>query len=194
MPRKVYSPLTHTQATEVLLAATVNPQHRAILLNYRRHALLEVAGRWPEILVPELTIPHPVYRIVADGKTMLLDGHDAVAGFYQAMLERRANVFGPIEQKLMVSDWGFAAETIFQAHMTGNQLMANDPSADPDKTYCIEWRAASIWHYASDARLIGEHVYEEPGSRTVIECDPSELITPEQAAQMLAPVLAKTLP
>jgi hypothetical protein len=33
-----------TAATDELLRTTENPRHRAILSNYRRHALLEVSG------------------------------------------------------------------------------------------------------------------------------------------------------
>ena len=36
-----------------------NPRHRAILKNYRRHGLLEVAGRYKELLAPDMTVEHP---------------------------------------------------------------------------------------------------------------------------------------
>jgi hypothetical protein len=190
MTQKIYSPLTHTQTADALLKTLVNPHHRAIIANYRRHALLEVAGRWPEILVPEMTVDHPVYRISVDGKTTVLDGREAVAGFYLSLTVNRANVFGPVSQILAVADWGFAAEATFQQHLTGDKLIARGVSADANKIYRSEWRVASIWHYTMDAKLIGEHIYEENGSRTFVECDPSEVVSPEQAMKMLEPVLA----
>ena len=48
------------KAPDELLARTDNPRHRAILTNFRRHALLEVAGRWPEILTPQMMVDTPV--------------------------------------------------------------------------------------------------------------------------------------
>ena len=42
---------------------TTNPLHKAILENYRRHANLEVCGLWEQILVPDMTVADPVYRI-----------------------------------------------------------------------------------------------------------------------------------
>ena len=46
-----------------LLRTVEDPRHRAILSNYRRHALLEVSGRYEEILTPAMTISNPVYRL-----------------------------------------------------------------------------------------------------------------------------------
>jgi hypothetical protein len=49
-------------SVDEIIRATENPRHRAILLNYRRHGLLEVSQRWP-------------------GSWILLDGREQVAGF-----------------------------------------------------------------------------------------------------------------
>ena len=32
---------------------------------------------------PEMIVPHPVYRLHSPGTTTVLDGHDAVAGFWE---------------------------------------------------------------------------------------------------------------
>ena len=39
---------------EAFLHKTTNPHHRAMLKNYFRHLLLEVAGYWDQIIVPQL--------------------------------------------------------------------------------------------------------------------------------------------
>lgn len=188
-----YHPLTHMRTAEAMLPTLTNPHHRAILENYRYHALLEVAGRWQEILAPALTIDHPIYRISAGGVTHVMDGGDAVARFYSQMKDAGRNVFGPVEQTIAVADWGFGAEALFQAHATGAELRAQGKDAELGKAYRIEWWASSAWHYTPDARLIGENVYEGMGPRTITECDPAEIITPAEAAAMLEPVLAKGL-
>jgi hypothetical protein len=187
-----YSPLTHTRVAEELIRTLENPHHRAILENYRRHALLEVAGRWEEILTPEMTIDHPVYRISVNGSMTVLDGRDAVARFYHGLTESGTNVFGPVEQKIAVADWGFAAEALFQQHLTGAALLAQGGAPETvaeDGTYRIEWSVNSAWHYTADARLIGEHIYAAHGPRTIERCDPDDMISPAQASALLAPVL-----
>jgi hypothetical protein len=66
--------LTVPRQIDALIERTGNPRHRAILRNYRRHVLLELAGRWPEILTPEMTVARPVYRSVTGSRTTVYDG------------------------------------------------------------------------------------------------------------------------
>ena len=49
-------------AVEKVLGRHENPRHRYLLQAYLRHRYLESAGRYEEILEPELTVAHPVYR------------------------------------------------------------------------------------------------------------------------------------
>jgi hypothetical protein len=65
---------------EELLGRTADPLHRAILKNYLRHALLEISGYWDRILVPELTVDEPVYRVAEGGAVHVLTGRVAVEG------------------------------------------------------------------------------------------------------------------
>lgn len=70
---------------ENYLARTEKPLHRAILKNYLRHLLLEVSGYWDQILVPELTVDVPEYRVGDRGTVRVLSGKAAVE-------DRRAGV------------------------------------------------------------------------------------------------------
>jgi hypothetical protein len=63
---------TFPRDVEQYLEHTENPFHRAMLKNYFRHLLLEVSSYWDQILVPELTIDEPVYRIGHVGSTIVL--------------------------------------------------------------------------------------------------------------------------
>jgi hypothetical protein len=83
-----------TAATDELLRTVENPRHRAILGNYRRHALLEVSGRYEEILTPAMTVAHPVYRLTEGPHTIVLDGHDQVREFYAGLVAAGAIVMG----------------------------------------------------------------------------------------------------
>ncbi len=51
-----------------LIDTLENPRHRKILINYRRHGLLEVSGRYEELLAPNMTVPHPHYRLFEGGQ------------------------------------------------------------------------------------------------------------------------------
>ena len=52
-----------TLAADTLLKTTTEPLHRKILNNYRRHAMLEVSGRYEEIFAPDMTVEEPFYRV-----------------------------------------------------------------------------------------------------------------------------------
>ena len=95
---------------EASVERTVNPFHRAILKNYFRHLLLEISGYWDQILVPELTIDEPVYRIGHLGRTIVLIGHDEVASFYRTTCETGKNVMGALPMYMCVDDFGVVTE------------------------------------------------------------------------------------
>jgi hypothetical protein len=47
-----------------------------------------------------------------------------------------------------------------------------------------------VWPYTPDARLIREHVYQDWRAAEVFPADPADMVTTEQAAELLAPLLA----
>jgi len=182
-----------TAATDALLGTTENPRHRAILANYRRHALLEVSGRYPEILVPEMTIEHPVYRLTEGPETLVLDGMQAVHDFYAMLSGAGAIVMGPAEEELVVADWGFASECMFHHFMPGRLLMEVEDIDDPDAIYVVKHVLAFHWPYDDDQRLIGEHVYEDTSTRSVEKVAPEDVVTPAMAREALAPQLEREI-
>jgi hypothetical protein len=178
------------KAPDELLARTENPRHRAILLNFRRHALLEVAGRWREILTPQMMVERPVYRINENGRSLHLSGMGSIAAFYQDIADRGLNVFGPIEEAVLVSDWGLAIESLFGNYVPGHVLAEQGEDIDDlDAPYQLTHYMASFWPYSEDGRLIGEHIYEDTASRTIHQLDPGQVVTPAQAAELLSPML-----
>ncbi len=175
---------------DALLAVTENPRHRAILLNFRRHALLEVSGRWKEILRPEMIVDDPYYRINENGNSVHLRGIAEIGAFYAGLTEAGLNVFGPIRENIAVADWGLAIESFFGNHVPGRVLRDQGEDVDdPDAYYQLTHYMASFWPYDADCRLVGEHIYEDTGSRRIEKMDPANVITPEQARRLLAPLL-----
>ena len=142
-----------TAATDELLRTTENPRHRAILANYRRHALLEVSGRYEEILVPEMTIAQPVYRLTEGPQTLVLDGYQAVHDFYAMLSAAGAIVLGPVDVELVVAVWGFASECMFHHFRPGRLLMEIEDIDDPDATDFVKHLLAFHWPYDDEQRL-----------------------------------------
>lgn len=175
---------------DALLAVTENPRHRAILLNFRRHALLEVSGRWREILQPDMVVDEPFYRINENGNSLHLRGKAEIGAFYQGLTDARLNVFGPISEHVAVADWGLAIESYFGNHVPGRHLVQQGVDIDdPDAYYQLTHYMASFWPYDGDGLLIGEHIYEDVASRRIEKMDPADVITPERARELLAPLL-----
>ncbi len=174
-----------------LIRQTENPHHRAILLNYRAHGLLEVTQRYPEMMAPDMMVEHPVYRMNWDGKSFVLDGRGQVTSFYQELVGSGAMVLWPVEQVVAVADWGFAAEALFRQFVPGSLLAADGTDIDdPEATYLVTHVYSMVWPYDEHARLKGEHVYEDGSTRQVTKPDPADVITASDARRLLAPVLA----
>ncbi len=181
LPRKI----------EALLAETEKPLHRAILKNYLRHALLEISGYWDQILVPELTIAEPVYRVSERGQVHVLTGHAAVERFYREVHDTGQNVMAARTLNMAVGDFGVITEAVWN-HMTpGATLVGEIPDADPHAHYLIAHHIMQNFAYTSDAKLIGERVYDDPASYSYEKLAPANVVTPEIAREQLAPFLAR---
>ncbi|MBK1786621.1 hypothetical protein [Prauserella cavernicola] len=176
-----------------------NPHHRAILKNYRRHGLLEVSGRYRELLAPDMTVEHPRYRLHEGGQSIVLDGMAQVTSFYESLAAANALVMWVVDQDIAVNDHGFSGEVVFNefvpAPMLGESAFGDiRVGDDPNEIYLLTRTLAFVWPYDERARLIGEHVYEDAASREISEPDPADVITAERAAQLLAPEIEKALP
>ncbi|MFE7215392.1 hypothetical protein ACFY0A_44695 [Streptomyces sp. NPDC001698] len=184
---------------EKQIAETDNPRHRAILKNYRLHGLLEVSGRYKELLAPNMTVEHPHYRLHEGGTSVILDGMAQVTAFYQSLVEANALVMWVNKHDIAVNDHGFAGEVEFSAFMPGAMLGDSvfgsvQSGDDPHDIYLLKRTLAFVWPYDERCRLIGEHVYEDTASREITEPDLADVITAERAAELLAPEIAKELP
>ena len=187
---KMFNPVDVCISPDQMLQTTDNPRHRAMINNYRRHAMLEVAGRWKEILSTDMMVPEPSYRIYYMGQALVLTGRDEVASFYESFDRSGGTVFGPLDERMAVADWGLALESYFGHHLRGHQLqamgIAND---DPDGFYQFEHWISSFWPYNEDCLLVGEHIYEDAGSRVLHQIDEADFVTPAKAAAALNPLL-----
>ncbi|GAA1076151.1 hypothetical protein [Tsukamurella spumae] len=187
---------------DVMIESLTDPAHRRILVNYRRHALLEVSGRYEELLMPTMTVEHPHYRLFEGGQGLILDGMAAVRAFYQQLADLDMLVMWTGKQRMAVHDWGFAGEAEFSQFVPGALLGDNvfqsvnaDPEAespyDKEAFYLVRRRLSFVWPYAEDGRMIGEHVYEDTESKSVEKVADEDVITAARAAELLAPLIDK---
>jgi hypothetical protein len=175
--------------TAELLEQTTKPLHRAMLLNFWRHVHLEGAGRFEEIVAPDMMVDEPVYRITWGANPVVVTGKEGVVSFYRAVGEA---VLWNSDDFLAVGDWGIADELTFHQIARGADLRAIGYEVDdPEAIYHVSSRQAFVWPYDTQGRLVGENLYEDKTSLEIEEIDPSEAITPARVREMHEELLAK---
>lgn len=180
------------RAIDDLLKVTTNPRHRFMLEAYHRHRYLEIAGRWPEIFVPEMTCEHPVYNFYIGGYNATLEGADAVKAFYKAWADTNQSIFYAENEQIAVADNYVASVSDEYQQTLGQQLINNGIEVDdPNAYYLIKLPGMQmIWPYDDRGRLVGEDVWEpKPKERTISKLDPSEVVTTEMARKLLEPLI-----
>ena len=106
------------------------------------------------------------------------------------MTEAGLNGLAPIEERMAVSDWGLAIESLLGQILRGDQLpIFGEPARDSATYYLMTHNVANIWPYDEDAKLQGENVYIDRASRAIYEMGESEVTTPAVAAEILAPLI-----
>ena len=175
--------------TARLLEQTTKPLHRAILLNFWRHVHLEGSGQYDKIVAPDMMVDHPVYRVSWGANPAVIEGKEGVLAFYNSVGEA---VLWNSDDCIAVGDWGVADEITFNQLAKGSTLQAIGYDApDPDALYHVSSRQAFIWPYDSQARLAGEHLYEDKTSLKIVPVDPSEAITPARVREIHREQLAR---
>ena len=178
-----------------LIEVTENPRHRYLLETYDRHRNLEHAGRYPEIFTPEMTVEHPVYRFNMAGQPpMTLEGREQVEPVYALWAQTNQSIFYNEQETIAVGDWMIASTMVGYQQTLGSALVAGGIEADQDAMYLVRGRVAMIWPYDERCRLVGENVWEyDESEHDLIKLDPEDVLSTEQAAALLAPLI-KPLP
>jgi hypothetical protein len=175
--------------TAELLEETTKPLHRAILLNFWRHVHLEGAGEYEKIVAPDMMVDEPVYRVTWGANPAVIEGKEGVLGFYNSVGD---SVLWHSDDRLAVGDWGICDEITFHQLARGADLKAVGYGVEnDDPLYHVASRQAFIWPYDSQARLAGEHLYEDKTSLVIEEVSAEEAITPARVREIHAEQLAK---
>ena len=175
--------------TAELLERTTKPLHRAMLLNFWRHMHLEGTGEYARIVAPDMMVDEPVYRVTWGANPAVITGKEGVLAFYNAV---GGAVLWNSDDFLAVADWGICDELTFHQIARGADLQAIGYDVDdPDALYHAASRQAFVWPYDSQARLVGENLYEDKTSLTIEEVSPAEAITPARVREIHREQLAK---
>jgi hypothetical protein len=180
---------TTNAAIERLLERTENPRHRFLLQNYHRHRALEIAGRYEEIFVPEMTVDEPVYRFYTGGVPLTLSGRDAIKGLYALWTKTAECIFYAEDEQLAVGDDLICSNAIaYQQHPALSLVARGHLVDDLGATYLRRTRQLMVWGYDGRGRLLGENVWElDPAGAQIIKLDPADVLTADMAAERLAP-------
>lgn len=183
-------------AIDRALAATTNPRHRFLLQTFYRHRFLEIAGRYEEIFAPEMTVEIPVYHFNYSGIITKLSGARAVQGLYGMWAQTHQSIFYIEKEQIAVADNYVASVATAYQQVLGKALAGNGIRVQDENAYYLykTYGVQQIWPYDDRGRLVGEDVWEpSPESAEVILLDPADVMTTEQAAALLNPLI-KPLP
>jgi hypothetical protein len=177
------------RAIDRLLERTENPRHRYLLQTFHRHRALEIAGRFEEIFVPEMTVDEPVYEFNEGGVPRTLSGRDAVRELYGLWTMTAECIFYAEDERLAVGDHMVCSNAIAYQQHPGLSIVALGHLVDDiGAHYLLRSRQLMLWAYDDRCRLIGENVWEvDPGSAEVVKLDPADVLTPDQARELLDP-------
>jgi hypothetical protein len=175
--------------TAELLEQTTSPLHRAMLFNFWRHVHLEGSGQYERIVAADMMVDEPVYRVTWGASPAVIKGKEGVLAFYNSVGEA---VLWNSDDRIAVANWGIADELTFHQLARGADLQAIGYEVDdPDGLYHASSRQAFVWPYDSQARLIGENLYEDKTSLMIEEVSPDEAITPARVREIHRELLAK---
>jgi len=176
-----------TQAADRLLPDAHQPRHIAMISNYRRHAMLEVSGRYEEILIP------------GDdrGGTRILESHSRRSVNFKGMKPytlctnsssmRNICVQMLTNERLMVNDWGFSSFSTFQTLYPARYAMSQGALVDDmDAVYIQTCDKAMFWHYDDRNWLQNEIVW---GVRRVIASVHPRSVDARGVCDLLAPLI-----
>ena len=181
-------------AVRELLERTDDRRHRFMLQAYDRHRNLEMAGRYPEIFAPEMTVEEPVYHFSLLDETLVLEGREQVEAQYHEWTETDQCIFYVEQEEIAISDHMIVSRSIMFQQTPGSVLAAAGVPAEANATYLVKTNEVMVWPYDDRCRLIGEDVWEyDTTGRDFIKLDAADVLTSEQSGALLEPLI-KPLP
>jgi hypothetical protein len=124
MAQMITLDITETnRAVRDLLNRIENPRHRFLLMAYDRHRNLEMAGRFEEILAPDMMVEEPVYHIHAHGLRVKLRGQEKIRDLYRVWAATNESVFYTEKEEVSVSDHCISSTAVGYHQVSSRSLL-----------------------------------------------------------------------
>ena len=148
---------------------TSNPRHRTLLEEVAAHMEAEIKAQLDPLM--ETLTAQPVYHFWrVGGANMVLEGYDAVRGFYANMFENNGQQFEVVVERILVDDGGVITEGQVKQVYQRDALVAmgvteigTTPTTDHE-LWLSNAQLITVWPGDADAKLVGEDIYfgEDP--------------------------------
>ena len=155
----------HNSWLPLLEAAENEPDARrkGLILEVARHMETEITGQL-EPLMATLTA-EPVYHFWGPGDPMVLQGADAVRGFYSDMISRGGQQFEVVVENIVASDSHVVTEGQVKQVYPGAAVKAmginevDGTAVTDDSLWLSNAQLITVWPADADGKLIGEDIY-----------------------------------
>lgn len=159
-------------ALEERAANETNPRHKQLLTEVRNHMEHEIKGEL-EPLMATLTA-EPIYHFWGNDPS-IIQGWDAVKGFYQAMMSVGGQQFEVVVERIVVDDGAVITEGQVKNVQKGATLKAmgveevdGAPVGD-DELFVTTAQLVTVWPADPDGKLVGEDIYFGENSANNVE-------------------------
>lgn len=163
---KVVDPSKMVAQIDAKIAKTSNPRHRAMLENFREHAMAEVSGVDVETIM-RTQVAEPQYHFWGMGNgDHGPKGGAAVRAHYQRLIDLGFYRLQHDLERIVVDDNHIFLDGELHMVWSGRALRSvgvevDDPAAD----YLYSYRAANVFSYDDEGNCIGEDAYSDGAPR-----------------------------
>jgi hypothetical protein len=146
---------------EARLATETSQRARTLIKEVRDHMEYEIKGQL-EPLMSTLTA-EPIYHFWGQG--MVLEGREAVAGFYGGMIAAGGNQFEVVVDNIIADDNRVVTEGQVKQVYTGKELKGMgmtellDTTINDADLFMTTTQLITVWPGAADDKLLGEDIY-----------------------------------
>ena len=155
-PHQSWLPLEQRAASES------SPRHKKLLTEVRNHMEHEIKGDL-EPLMDTLTA-EPIYHFWGN-ELPVLEGREAVQGFYTGMIAMGSTQFEVVVDSIVVDDGAVITEGQVKQVYKGEMLKAmgletvDDAPVEADDLFLTTTQLVTVWPGDEDGKLIGEDIY-----------------------------------
>lgn len=157
------NPHSSWQALDSAASLEPDPRISGLIREVARHMEAEIKGQL-EPLMATLTL-EPIYHFWGNGNPMVLQGRDAVAGFYSGMFSTGRQQFEVVVEKVIASQQNVVTEGHVKQVNRGRDLKAmgmtkvGEESIEEDDLWLSDAQLVTVWPADGKGKLVGEDIY-----------------------------------